>query len=596
MQRMKFGTEILPNGVRFRLWAPLCKEVGLQLDGRAEPLPLKALPRGWFELEVEGTGPGTRYQFLLPDGKSVPDPASRFQPEDVHGWSEVIDPSAYNWRDAGWRGRPWEEVVIYELHLGTFSEGGTFLSAIDKLDSLVDLGVTAIEIMPVADFPGRWNWGYDGVNLFAPDASYGRPEDFKALIDAAHARGLMVFLDVVYNHFGPEGNYIPIYAPLFTEKHKTPWGAAINFDDSGSAMVRELVLANARYWLNEYNLDGLRFDAVHEIRDDSARHLLVELAELTRAATDGRHIHLILENAHNGATYLNRFEDGRPGLFTAQWSDDVHHCLHTAITGQSTGYYADFIGRTDLLGRAFAEGFAYQGEVVPSIEKPNGEPSAHLPPTAFVSFLQNHDQIGNRPFGDRIGSLAPIEAVRAASAVLLLSPHIPLLFMGEEWNADEAFPYFSDIQSLADAIHEGRAREFAGFFSSHGSKEEPPDPMIEDTFRRTKLNWAARDKGHHAEMLAFFKRLLEVRRREIVPRLVGIKGGTGRYEVLGAKGLKVSWTLGDGSRLTLIANLAPERLDGVERGGEGRQLWVEGRVEDRGLGPWSLVWSLSEQQ
>jgi maltooligosyltrehalose trehalohydrolase len=592
---MKFGTDILPDGVRFRFWAPLSERVQLKLKDRSEPLAMQRVQRGWFEIEVEGVGAGAQYQFILADGSSVPDPASRFQPGDVHGFSEVIDPAAYAWGDLGWRGRPWEEAVIYELHIGTFTPEGTFRSAIDKLDVLVELGITAIEIMPVADFPGHWNWGYDGVNLFAPDDSYGRPEDFKALIDAAHGKGLMVFLDVVYNHYGPDGNYIANYAPLFTEKHHTPWGAAVNYDDSGSSMVREFVLSNVRFWLNEYHLDGLRFDAVHEIRDDSVRHLLVELADQARSATDGRHVHLILENASNGASYLRRYHDGRPALFSAQWADDVHHGLHTALTGQSTGYYADYAGRLSLLGRALAEGFAYQGEVVPSVNKPSGEPSAHLPPTAFVSFLQNHDQIGNRPFGDRIGSLAPIEAVRAASAVLLLAPHIPLLFMGEEWNAPEPFPYFTDIQSLADAIHEGRAREFAGFFSGHGSEHEPPDPMVEETFQLAKLDWSLRDKGEHAESWAWFKALLDIRHREIVPRLYEAPGNSGRYEMIRDQGLKVSWTLGDGAILMLVANLSAQPLDQVEATANGRVLWTQGDAAEFSLGPWSLVWSLSQK-
>jgi malto-oligosyltrehalose trehalohydrolase len=324
--------------------------------------------------------------------------------------------------------------------VGSFTPEGTFRSLIEKLDYLVELGITAIELMPIADFPGSRNWGYDGVLLFAPDSSYGRPEDLKAFVDTAHAKGLMVFLDVVYNHFGPDGNYLPIYAPqFFTDRHETPWGAAVNFDGPNRGPVRQFVINNAPYWIKEFHFDGLRLDAVHAVIDESAKHVLEELAERVRALTSERHVHLILEEEENQAHWLNRSFRGRAHLYTAQWNDDVHHGLHTAATGEQAGYYADYHGDTVKLARALAEGFAFQGELMVYRSKPRGTRSGHLPPTAFVTFIQNHDQIGNRAFGDRMTTMAPTEAARAIAAVYLLAPQIPMLFMGEEWTAAQPF-------------------------------------------------------------------------------------------------------------------------------------------------------------
>jgi maltooligosyltrehalose trehalohydrolase len=426
---MRFGTALTDSGVRFGLWAPKHDRILLQVEGENEPREMRGAD-GWHELHVKGLAAGTRYRFVLPDGLRVPDPASRFQPEDVHGPSEVIDPEAYRWNDSAWRGRPWEECVLYELHVGAFTPEGTFRATIERLDHLVALGVTAIELMPVADFPGARNWGYDGVLLFAPDSSYGRPEDLKALVDAAHARGLMVLLDVVYNHFGPDGNYLAAYAPIFTDRHKTPWGAAVNYDAEGSAAVRELVIANALYWTQEFHLDGLRLDAVHAIEDDTRPHILDDIAAQVRAAAGERHMHLLLENEENEASRLRRDTKGRPLAYTAQWDDDVHHVFHVAASNERSGYYADYAGDTEKLGRALAEGFAFQGELMPYRGAPRGEPSRDLPPTAFVAFIQNHDQVGNRAFGERLTHFAPHDAVRAVAAAYLLAPQIPMLFMG----------------------------------------------------------------------------------------------------------------------------------------------------------------------
>jgi malto-oligosyltrehalose trehalohydrolase len=593
-QEMKFGTQITENGVRFRLWAPGANAVSVKIYEPQQVATMCPQPRGWFEADIDGVVPGSRYRFVLGDGTEVPDPASRFQPEDVNGPSEIVDPRAYKWRDLGWRGRPWEEAILYELHIGTFTSEGTFLAAIDKLDHLVDLGITAIELMPIADFAGRWNWGYDGALLFAPDASYGRPEHLKRLIDEAHARGLMVFLDVVYNHFGPKGNYLSIYAPVTTDRHGTPWGPSVNFDDEGSRMVRDFVMANARYWLNEYHFDGLRFDAVHAIADQGPKHMLRDLAEQVRAATDGRHIHLVAENSLNQASWLARRDDGTPGLYTAQWSDDIHHGLHAAATGEGFWYYADFVGRTDLLARSLAEGFAWQGEHMEHEAVDKGEPSAFLPPTAFVSYIQNHDQAGNRPFGERISHLVPREAARALAAIYILAPQVPLLFMGEEWGADQPFLYFSDIgEDLAEAIRDSRQKELRDTPAFHEGPKAAPDPMSQATFAACKLDWQQSEQDEHARYLSLYRRLIGIRKAEIVPRLVGMSGNAGSYELIGPKAFRVTWKLADASVLSLIANLSPEPLENVEVWGEDH-LWLEGFATGTTLEAWSVVFRLSK--
>ncbi len=389
---MPFGAEVLPSGgVRFRLWAPGAHKVELEIAGRF--MPLHASRDGWFEHLVATAGPGTLYRYRIDGELSVPDPASRFQPRDVDGPSEVIDQRGYRWSDHAWTGRPWNEAVICELHVGTFTPEGTYAGVVKKLKQLVDVGITAIELMPLSDFAGKRNWGYDGVLPFAPDSAYGRPEQLKALVDAAHAAGLMVLLDVVYNHFGPKGNYLPRYAPqFFTERHKTPWGAAIDF---GNEVVRQYFRHNVLYWLEEYRFDGLRFDAVHAIVDDSPRHILDEICASVSAGK-----HLILENDANQARFIG------PGRYTAQWNDDSHHAYHVLATGERDGYYiayADSPARH--LARCLAEGFAYQGDVSPFSNEARGEPSAHLPASCFVDFLQNHDQIGNRALGERIASV-----------------------------------------------------------------------------------------------------------------------------------------------------------------------------------------------
>jgi maltooligosyltrehalose trehalohydrolase len=513
---------------------------------------------------------------------------------DVHGPSEVVDPTGYQWRDADWLGRPWTDCVLYELHIGSFTREGTFRAAIERLDYLWELGITAIELMPVADFPGRWNWGYDGVLPFAPDSTYGRPEDLKALIDAAHRRGIAVLLDVVYNHFGPVGHYLPSYAPIFSEGRETPWGAAINFDGDGSPMVRAMIVDNAVYWITEFNLDGLRLDAAHAIIDDSCEHILEVIARHVRRSAGDRHVHLILENEANQASRLSRDGDGKPGRFTAQWNDDLHHALHAAASGESAGYYAEYAGNVDKLGRALAEGFAFQGEIMRYRGSPRGEPSRSLPPQAFVAFIQNHDQVGNRAFGDRLTEAAPVAAVRAIAAIYLLAPQIPMIFMGEEWAAARPFLFFCDFAGeLAVAVRDGRRAEFSKFpeFQDPEQCRRIPDPTARETFVSTKLQWGEAAHGDHAEWLSFYRNLLSLRRTEIIPRLPDMSGNSGCYRILNGGALIVHWKMGDGSQLTLAANVSARPLAGIPRA-DGREIFSVGSIEAGRLGPWSVAWSL----
>ncbi|RKT44629.1 malto-oligosyltrehalose trehalohydrolase [Thiocapsa rosea] len=611
-QTMPFGAAVERDGaVRFRLWAPAARQIELCLKHPAGErwLEMQATGAGWFELRTTEAHPGTLYSYRIDGGIEVPDPASRFQPHDVHGPSEVIDPAAFDWGTHAWAGRPWHEAVCYELHIGTFTPAGTFGAAIERLDHLVALGITAVQVMPVADFPGRCNWGYDGALLFAPDASYGRPDDLKRLVLEAHRRGLMVFLDVVYNHFGPEGNYLHLYAPqFFTGRHHTPWGAAINVDGPGSREVRAFFIHNALYWLNEYGFDGLRLDAVHAILDDSHPDILTELAETVRAGPGRhRHIHLILENDSNAAAYLTRDDSGVPRCYTAQWNDDFHHVAHLIATGERDGYYADYADRPlYYLARSLAEGFAFQGE--PSAFRhgePRGEPSAALPPDAFVNWLQTHDQVGNRAFGERLHTLTSPEALKAMLAILLLAPSPPLLFMGEEWMAQTPFLFFCDFgEELARSVTEGRRQEFAKFaaFADPAVRRSIPDPNDPETFARCKIDWASSREPRQQEWLAFHRKLLELRRREIVPRMERIRAGTADFILLGDQGLSVSWVLNDGTRLMFGANLSDTELRLPEPSRLVGATLLHLEPPDAGpalnanrLPPWSVAWHLKDE-
>jgi maltooligosyltrehalose trehalohydrolase len=599
--RMPFGA--LPQGdggTMFRLWSPGADRVELWLEEPKRAVPMPRDASGWAEYVSREAPPGTRYRYRIDGEMLVPDPAARYQPGDVHGASEVVDPLAYGWRDGAWAGLPPERLVFYELHVGTFTPDGTFRGVADRLDHLASLGVTAIELMPVADFPGRWGWGYDGVLLFAPEASYGHPDDLKALVDGCHARGLAVFLDVVYNHFGPEGNYLHRYAPgFFTPRHRSLWGDGINYDGPGAEIVRSFMIHNALYWLEEFHLDGLRLDAVNAIVDDSAAHLLVELG---RAVADGpgreRPVHLVLENGANEARYLERAAGRRP-LYQAQWNDDAHHALHVLLTGESGGYYEDYQPPLPHLGRCLTEGFAFQGERSGYRDGLRGEPSGHLPPTSFVGFLQNHDQVGNRAMGERITALAQADAVRAATAVLLLAPALPLLFMGEEWAAPEPFLFFSDLGSdLGPSVAEGRRREFARFpeFASPAMQERIPDPQAATTRARSVLDWGRLAGPEHQAWLALHRTLLRVRAEAIVPLLAAEPTPAASWKALGETAIEIAWKFPAGT-LRLVANLGAAPVAHPGPGPDwGRRLhalllpeggWLE-------LPPWSAAFYLAE--
>lgn len=594
---------MVDGGVRFRLWAPAAGRVNLWLTTpEPQTIAMAAVGGGWHEVVTDTAGPGSRYQFVIDGGIAVPDPASRYQPDDVHAASTVVDPDAFVWVQDGWRGRPWHETVLYELHVGTFTPEGTFAGVERRLDHLVDLGVTAVELMPVNDFSGRRNWGYDGVLPYAPDSAYGTPDDLKRLVDAAHGRGLMIFLDVVYNHFGPDGNYLHLYAPsFFTNRYATPWGAAIDF---GCREARDFFIHNALYWLEEYRFDGLRLDAVHAIIDDGSPDFLTELADRVNRQFAGRRpVHLVLENDDNAARYLSRDAQGAPRHYVAQWNDDIHHASHVLATGERSGYYADYADDPIAhLGRCLAEGFAYQGE--PSVHRDGrlrGVPAAHLPPGAFVAFLQNHDQVGNRALGERIAFLASEPVRKALLATLLLAPSPPLLFMGEEWGATQPFPFFCDFgDELADSVREGRCREFARFaaFRDEAARARIPDPNAQGTFDRAVLDWSVLGSPSHARWLAFYQALLALRHREIVPRLDRLATEGRRWSRRAGRGLTVVWPLVGGSELHLLANFGDTEILGCPPP-PGRPLFAtsENAVADarRSVLPrWSVVWSLTE--
>jgi maltooligosyltrehalose trehalohydrolase len=601
--RMPFGAEHRADGTtRFRLWAPDAASVDLDLAG-AQGQARLAMQRdadGWHEL-ITAAVPGARYRFVVGEGLLVPDPASRFNPDDVHGASEVIDPQAYRWRHTAWRGRPWSEAIVYELHIGTFTPEGTFTAAAARLPQLAALGITAVELMPVADFPGARNWGYDGVLPFAPDASYGRPQDLKALVDAAHGLGLMMLLDVVYNHFGPEGNYLHAYCPeFFNPKHQTPWGAAINFDGPHARTVRDFFIHNALYWVEEYRFDGLRLDAIHAIRDDSTPPIVAEIAQSLHAGPGReRQLHLVLENDANQSRFLERDANGGLRAATAQWNDDIHHVLHVQLTDEADGYYADYADAPlARLGRALAEGFVYQGDASAFRGgEPRGEPSAQLPPTAFISFLQTHDQVGNRAFGERIHALSEPARERAALAALLLSPQIPMFFMGEEWAAATPFQFFCDFgPELAQAVTRGRREEFGRFaaFADPAVRERIPDPNAPTTFLASKLHWAEAEIPPHRERLALVRELLAVRRQQIVAPLGGARAG-GRFEIANGV-LCVAWRLAAGITLHHALNFADSGAT-LSKPPPGRQLYALGvqPAQDRGalqMAPWSVYVTL----
>jgi maltooligosyltrehalose trehalohydrolase len=538
-----WGPELLDDGrTRFRLWAPDREAVTLEIDG-GDAVAITRDDDGWFAAIVP-VAAGTRYRFRLADDLAVPDPASRAQSGGVHGWSLVID-HRHPWRATDWRGRPWEETVLVELHAGVL---GGFAGVMDELPSLAALGITAIELMPVNAFGGTRNWGYDGVLPYAPAEAYGSPAELKALVDAAHEFGLQVFLDVVYNHFGPDGNYLAAYAAgFFDAAVDTPWGGAVAVDEPA---VHRFFVDNALMWLRDYRIDGLRFDAVHAIANDG---FLDAMAAEIRAALPDRHVHLVLENEGNDAERL------RADAFDAQWNDDFHNVLHVLLTGETSAYYQDFADRpAERLARCLADGFIYQGEGSPNHDgAPRGKPSAHLAPTRFVSFLQNHDQIGNRAMGERLTVLADPDKLRAATALLLLGPQIPLIFMGDDTGSDTPFLFFTDFHDqLADAVREGRRREFAKFdaFADPAARERIPDPNAPATFAQSRP--APGPHAHHWHPL--YRTLLDLRAREIVPRLAGAVSIAA--EAIGAAAVVARWRMGDGTTLTIMLDLGDEAV------------------------------------
>ncbi|MFH7244375.1 MAG: malto-oligosyltrehalose trehalohydrolase [Spirulina sp.] len=541
------------NQCEFRVWAPQRRRVAVQFqDGRT--VPLTARSGGYWASVIDGVPPGTRYQVLLDDDLLRPDPASRYQPQGVHGLSQVVDPQAYPWGDHRWTGLPLSDFVLYELHIGTFTPEGTFEAIIPRLPILKDLGITALELMPVAQFPGTRNWGYDGVYPFAVQHSYGGPEGLKQLVDACHRQGMAVVLDVVYNHFGPEGNYTADFGPYFTQRYNTPWGAAINFDDAHSDGVRDFMLDNVRMWVQDFHLDGLRLDAIHAIYDFSAQHILAEMQAVVQPLAEARGYpcYLMAESDLNDRRVIAPPEQGGHGL-DAQWSDDFHHALHTLLTGENGGYYEDF-GSPEQLAKALQKGFVYDGAYSRHRRRRHGNDASQFPPQQFVVAAQNHDQVGNRMIGDRLSTLVGFEGLKLAAGTVLLSPYIPLLFMGEEYGETAPFLYFIDHgdPDLITAVREGRKREFAAFHALG----EPPDAASPDTFKQCVLNWDQHSEGKPGTLWRFYQTLLQLRHQ--IPALAVGEKRQIAAKCTPAKGIVCWQRWQDASEVLILANFQPE--------------------------------------
>jgi maltooligosyltrehalose trehalohydrolase len=516
------GARVEPDGgVTFSVWAPRAEALTVRLLGpdggvRLE-LPMARGADGVFTARADAAAApvGSDYVYLLPEVGQRPDPVSRHQPAGVHGPSRVVAPAAFRWSDAGWRGLPLAELIFYELHVGTFTPEGTFAAAAAKLPYLRELGVTALELMPVAAFPGARNWGYDGASLFAPHEAYGGPEELRRLVDACHAHGMALFLDVVYNHLGPEGNYLHDFGPYFTDRYRTPWGAALNFDGADSDEVRRFFVDNALYWLTEYHVDGLRLDAIHGIFDFGARHVLAEIAEAFAAesARLGRRAWLVAESDLNDPRVIRPAASGGLGL-DAQWSDDFHHAQHALLTGNRRGYFVDF-GRTGDLAKAISDGFVYDGQRSAFRRRRHGAPSVRDGGERFVAFNQNHDQVANACLGRRLGQIVGPERQKVAALVLFSTPALPLLFQGEEYGEEAPFDYFTSHgdPALAEAVRQGRHQEYEHLLEEGADVATWADPQAEETFARAKLRWASIVRAPHAEMLAFYRALIALRRR-----------------------------------------------------------------------------------
>jgi maltooligosyltrehalose trehalohydrolase len=540
----------------FSVWAPGAETVELVLENQR----LAMRPAGgWWNIDAPGAAAGTRYQYSVNNGPPMPDPRSGSQPEGVHGPSELVDHSAFPWTDELWRGFHLPSAVVYELHIGTFTPVGTFDAAIERLDHLVELGIDAIEIMPPVEFPGSRGWGYDGVDLYAPHHAYGGPDGLKRLIDACHARGIGVIIDVVYNHLGPDGDYLPQYAPYFTEKYQTPWGDGVNFDGPASDGVREFVIDNALMWLRDYHADGLRLDAVHAIFDGSATHIVEAVAEevwrLSLAL--GRYLFVIAESDLNDPRVVRSRQAGGYGV-DAQWNDDFHHALHALLTGERSGYYVDF-GGIDPLVQVLQKNFFHDGRYSEFRDREYGRAADDMSPSSFVVYSQNHDQIGNRARGDRLSMLVSADRLKVAAGLVLLSPFVPMLFQGEEWGASTPFQYFTDHDpELGKLVSEGRKREFAPF---GWSPDDIPDPQLESTFSDSTLNWEELKHSDHAELLAWYKALIMLRRSEPSLR----QGREERFSVDSSQPGMIAMRRGD---LVIVVNVRDESttyaVDGAE--------------------------------
>jgi maltooligosyltrehalose trehalohydrolase len=555
---MRVSAHYLGQGrCEFVVWAPLLTDVSLKLvEPSQRVISMKADGEGYWRVVVEEVLPGTLYYYELNDRISRPDPGSHYQPRGVHGPSQVIDPTEFSWEDPLWRGISLKDFIVYELHVGTFTREGTFESILPYLNYLQDLGVTAVELMPVCQFPGVRNWGYDGVYPFAPQNSYGGPNGLKSLVNACHKAGLAVILDVVYNHLGPEGNYLSDFAPYFTKRYKTPWGAAINFDGPYSDGVRRFFIHNALYWITEYRMDALRIDAIHGIFDFSAKHFLHELSEAvqTQAKKLGRHIYVIAESGLNDARVVSPVKEGGYGL-DAQWNDDFHHALHALLTGERNGYYQDF-GNMRHLEKALREGFVYSGEYSRFRKRRHGNSSKERPAEQFVVFSQNHDQVGNRMQGDRLSQSRSLEELKLAAGAVVLSPYLPLLFMGEEYGETAPFQYFVDHgdPDLIEAVRKGRVEEFASF----GWADKVPDPEDEATFLNSKIKIEAHRQGHHRLLLNFYKEL--IRLRKDLPALSRPIKENAELEIIPEKGLLTRRWI-DHDALFFLYNFGHETLN-----------------------------------
>lgn len=597
---MPFGARLRAGGgVDFSLWAPAASDAAVLLLHDAGtpsllPLPAARTPDGWWHAHAAKATAATHYQWQIDGRLRVPDPAARQAPEGPHGLCQVSDPANYAWHRSEWRGRPWHELVLYELHVGTFTPAGTYAAAEAELPRLAALGFTAIELMPLATFGGRWGWGYDGVLPFAPHPAYGAPDDLKHFVDAAHALGLCVFLDVVYNHFGPDGNYLSSYAPaFFSSTHDSPWGPAINFDGQGSEVVRAFFVHNALYWIEEFRMDGLRLDAVHAIADASHPHILEAISEPIRALAraTGRHVHLVLENEKNQTHWLPP-QGHAPARYDAQWNDDFHHALHVALTGESHTYYAKYArDPVALLARVLTHGFAF----------PHGQSSTRsdppVPLTACVHFLGNHDQIGNRAFGERLSSLVPEPAAELALLLVLLTPATPMVFMGDEFGATTPFLYFAHWEGeLRDAVRAGRQNEF-----SHAAPDGRalPDPCDATTLAASRLDWVESELAAGRQRSALLQQALAVRRQWIAPHADHWRAGHHTAERIGTHGLRIGWACGARSRWWLDVNLGADRLTAVPEVPRGipafQHRWKADMEDDApGWAPWSARWIFTE--